>query len=184
MTHIPIIFLNGPLSSGKSSLARELQRRLSVPYIYFPEDMFFSGLPRKDYPSEEMYQYGSRLYHGFTQCVRTMVETEHRVIVDTVAWVPGSLAGFVEALWELPVFAVGLYCDLAVLEARERQRGDRGVGLARQQSRKAHQDAQYDLAIDTSTLTIDQCATQVVEAMAHPATPHAFARMKAQFGDG
>ena len=131
MTDIQVVFLNGPSSSGKSSLAHGLQQRLAVPYVFFPEDMFFSGLPGREYTDAEGYLYGSRLYNGFTRCVRTMVESDNRVIVDTVAWNPGGLSGFVEALWDLKVFAVGVYCDLAVLEDRERLRGDRSTGLAR-----------------------------------------------------
>ncbi len=178
MTDIQVVFLNGPSSSGKSALAHRLQQLLSIPYIFFPEDMFFAGLPGRDYTEAEAYLYGSRLYDGFTRCVRTMVESGNRVIVDTVAWNPGSLSGFVDALWEVNVFAVGLRCDLAILEERERLRGDRSTGLARRQFSKVHQDAIYDIEIDTTVADIDVCARRVADAMATPPSPHAFARMK------
>jgi chloramphenicol 3-O phosphotransferase len=184
MTDIQVVFLNGPSSSGKSSLAHGLQQRLAVPYVFFPEDMFFSGLPGREYTDAEGYLYGSRLYNGFTRCVRTMVESDNRVIVDTVAWNPGSLSGFVEALWDLKVFAVGVYCDLAVLEDRERLRGDRSTGLARRQYGKVHQNALYDIEINTSVADIDACAKRVADAMMAPATPHAFARMKQRLAAG
>lgn len=184
MTDIQVVFLNGPSSSGKSSLAHGLQHRLAVPFIFFPEDMFFSGLPSREYSDAEGYLYGSRLYNGFTQCVRTMVESENHVIVDTVAWNPGSLAGFVNALWNLKVYAVGIHCDLAILEERERLRGDRSMGLARRQYGKVHQNALYDIEIDTSVADIDACARRVADGMMAPATPHAFARMKQRLDAG
>ena len=184
MTDVQVVFLNGPSSSGKSSLAHGLQERLAIPFIFFPEDMFFSGLPGREYTEAEGYLYGSRLYSGFTRCVRTMVESGNRVIVDTVAWNPGSLTGFVDALWDLNVFAVGIRCDLAILEERERLRGDRSTGLARRQYGKVHQDALYDIEIDTSVADIDVCARLVADAMLAPTTPHAFARMKHRLDGG
>jgi chloramphenicol 3-O phosphotransferase len=123
-----VIFLNGASSSGKSTLARALQLRLEKPYIYFAEDMFFGGFPNREYSETDYMSYGLRLYEGFTQCVRTMIACKNRVIVDTVAWNPGSLAGFVRALSDVQVFAVGVHCPLPVSEQRERGRGDRSVG--------------------------------------------------------
>jgi chloramphenicol 3-O phosphotransferase len=48
---------------------------------------------------------------------------------------------------------VGLFASLDVLEERERQRGDRRIGLARWQFARVHQDITYDLQIDTTTGT-------------------------------
>jgi chloramphenicol 3-O phosphotransferase len=173
-----VIFLNGTSSSGKTTLARALQGCLEKPYLHISEDMFFAALPSREYTQAEYFQYGSRLYHGFTQCVRTLVECENRVIVDTVAWNPGSLAGFVNALWDLSVFAVGVHCPLALLEERERQRNDRSAGLARRQFELVHRDALYDLEIDTSQQEINACAVLVAAAIKNPPVPHAFALMK------
>lgn len=176
-----VIFLNGASSSGKSSLARALQLCLEKPYIYLAEDMFFDALPAREYSQADYFRYGSRLYSGFTQCVRTLANCENRVIVDTVAWNPGSLAGFVDALWDIQVFAVGIHCALPLLEERERQRGDRSPGLARRQSEVVHRNAHYDFEIDTSNLQINVCAQLVVDAIKKTQTPHAFAIMQQRF---
>lgn len=173
-----IIFLNGPSSSGKTSLARKLQLRLDKPYLFVAEDMFFDTLPAREFAHADFVRYGTRLYNGFTQCVRTLAQCDNRVIVDTVAWNPGSLEGFVNVLWDLPVFAVGVHCPLDVLEAREQQRKDRSPGLTRKQFDVVHRNALYDLEINTSTMNSDACAERVVEAMQTPPTPHAFVRMK------
>jgi chloramphenicol 3-O phosphotransferase len=45
---------------------------------------------------------------------------------------------------------VGLFAPLTVLEARERARGDRLLGLARWQFDRVHRDVVYDLEIDAS----------------------------------
>jgi chloramphenicol 3-O phosphotransferase len=48
---------------------------------------------------------------------------------------------------------VGLFAPLDVLEARERSRGDRVIGLARSQIDFVHRNIVYDLTIDTSTVS-------------------------------
>ncbi|TGV32538.1 chloramphenicol phosphotransferase, partial [bacterium M00.F.Ca.ET.168.01.1.1] len=45
-----------------------------------------------------------------------------------------------------------------VLEARESDRADRMPGLARWQYGRAHEGISYDLEIDTSMLTAQECA--------------------------
>lgn len=175
-----VIFLNGASSSGKSSLARALQLCLEKPYIYLAEDMFFDALPWREYSQADYFRYGSRLYSGFTQCVRTLANCENRVIVDTVAWNPGSLAGFVDCTLGYSGFC-GRYCALPLLEERERQRGDRSPGLARRQSEVVHRNAHYDFEIDTSNLQINVCAQLVVDAIKNTNTTRAFAIMKQRF---
>jgi chloramphenicol 3-O phosphotransferase len=179
-----VIFLNGASSSGKSSLARALQLRLEKPYIFVAEDMFFSALPAREFPHADYFRYGSRLYNGFTQCVRALADCENRVIVDTVAWNEGGLAGFVNALWDTQVFAVGVHCPLPILEEREHQRGDRSMGLARRQYELVHVGALYDLEVDTSVMESSACAELIANALQSPPDPHAFARMKQRLQGG
>ena len=168
MEHNQVIFLNGASSSGKSTLAHALQHCLKKPYLHISEDMFFAALPARKYSQPDYLRYGSRLYHGFTQCVRTLVQCENRIIVDTVAWSPGSLTSFVDSLWDVEVFAVGVYCPLPLLEMREQQRKDRSAGLARQQFELVHHDALYDYEIDTSKMDSNVCAELISTAMKAP----------------
>src|SRR5262245_35693493 len=146
--------------------------------------MFFATLPARDFSQAQYFRYGSRLYTGFTQCVRTLVQCENRLVVDTVAWNPGSLAGFVNALWDTRVLAVGVHCPLSILETREQERKDRSVGLARRQFDLVHRDALYDVEIDTSRMESEACAELIATAMKNPAVPHAFARMKQRLDEG
>ncbi len=175
-----VIFLNGASSSGKSTLARALQLVLEEPYLHISEDMFFAALPARDYSQQDYFRYGSRLYKGFTQCIRTLTRCENRVIVDTVAWDPGSLNGFVDALWYLQVFAVGVHCPLPLLEIREQQRNDRSAGLARRQFDLVHRNALYDFEVDTSQMDSSACVERITAALKNAPIPHAFARMKSR----
>ncbi|WP_264715168.1 phosphotransferase-like protein [Limobrevibacterium gyesilva] len=59
---------------------------------------------------------------------------------------------------------VGLFAPLAVLEARERERGDREIGLARWQHDRVHRDMTYDLEIDTTATTPLENAQRIRDA--------------------
>ncbi len=61
----------------------------------------------------------------------------------------------------LDVLFVGVVCPLEVLEAREKDRGDRTLGQARGQAGIIHQNCIYDLEVDTSKLSASECADQI-----------------------
>lgn len=126
-------------------------------------------------------RYGSRLYDGFANSVAALAASGNRVIVDTVAWSPGSLDAFIDVFQDTQVLAVGVRCDLQVLEQREGQRGDRSTGLARRQFHLAHQDALYDVEVDTSDLDLDACVADILNAWRNPPSGEsAFTRMRAR----
>ena len=58
-------------------------------------------------------------------------------------------------------FFVGVLAPLEVLEARERQRGDRLIGLARWQYDRVHRGKKYDLEVDSGSLGPLECATLI-----------------------
>ncbi|RYF98920.1 MAG: chloramphenicol phosphotransferase, partial [Caulobacteraceae bacterium] len=59
---------------------------------------------------------------------------------------------------------VGLFAPLEVLERRERERGDRELGLARWQFERVHRDVIYDLEIDATATTPAATAQKICEA--------------------
>ena len=61
-------------------------------------------------------------------------------------------------------FSVGVHCDLEILKKRERQRGDRKIGLAESQYETIHDGVNYDFEINTSKLDAKTVATSIVTA--------------------
>lgn len=59
------------------------------------------------------------------------------------------------------VFLVGVHCSVEVLDARERSRGDRPLGLASSQAGKIHANRVYDFEVDTSHQDSIECAARV-----------------------
>src|SRR5260370_355273 len=67
-------------------------------------------------------------------------------------------------LSQFDVRLVGLFAPLDVLEAREREREDRQIGLARWQYDRVHRGIGYDLEIDTTTTTPLENARRICAA--------------------
>ena len=70
----------------------------------------------------------------------------------------GQMAEYEALLAAFDLFRVGVF---APLEARERDRGDRMIGLARWQFDRVHRGVRYDLELDTSAATPMQCAERI-----------------------
>lgn len=180
MSRARLIFLNGASSSGKSAVAKIIQGKVSdVVFLYIGEDMFFDMLPPAAHDRPDFMTVGMRLYTGFAECVALLATGGSHVVVDTVAWVEGSVPAFLRACQSTTVLAVGLHCDPAELRRREALRADRRVGLAEQQAAIVHQGWLYDLEVDTTATGIDEVADRIVEAwQAGPSGTSAFDRMR------
>ncbi|MBE3663354.1 hypothetical protein BOO91_20800 [Vibrio navarrensis] len=88
-----VILFNGTGSSGKTSLAKELQELLATQYLNFSVDSVLYALPPSDLkcmmvgkPIDRAgYDY-AQLVDGYHRCVRAILESGCKVIIDN-AWV-------------------------------------------------------------------------------------------------
>jgi chloramphenicol 3-O phosphotransferase len=101
------------------------------------------------------------------------------VIVDDVLEKEPPWAESLLTLFEgLDVIFVGVHCPLEELEKREQERGDRKQGMARLQFDQVHAQALYDIEVDTSKLSPQECATRIVDCMGGQQHPSAFERLR------
>lgn len=191
---IPVVVLNGGSSSGKTSIARCLQRLLGPTWMTLGVDDLVRALPGGDDVDELM-----RTHHGG----ETPVGTE-----GSIAFGPGGsviLGGDfrrAEASWYAGLAAIGRCgtglildevfmggrssqerlaaalsglrmvwvgvgsCAPDVAAARERARPDRVCGMARLQAERVHEGVVYDLAVDTSAASAADCARAVASHLA------------------
>jgi chloramphenicol 3-O phosphotransferase len=92
-----------------------------------------------------------------------MARQGNNLIVDDVM-VASENAEYAELLSGIETYRVGVFCPLDILEARERERADRMIGLARWQFDRIHQGIAYDLTVDTSRATPMACAERIKQA--------------------
>ena len=176
-----VIFLNGTSSSGKSTIAKELQQLLPAPYLHVALDGYLSQLPHVYFRAnpDQFVPALPRLMAGFYAACAAIARAGNHIIVDTVLQEPAWREPCAAALADLSVAFVGVRCPLAVLEQREQARGDRRVGMARHQFDRIHAHGGYDLEVDTANLSATACAAQILAYLQSGQAPTAFARLRA-----
>lgn len=181
-----IIFINGTSSSGKTSLLKLLQTKLQEPYLDMGIDKFIWMLPKR-YLERPLWDdvlgkahqpgpIGLTLFSGMHHAIAAAASRGNNILADHVfvekAWVDECADLFAG----MNAYIIGLTCPLEVLEQREKDRKDRTLGQAKLQYEIIHKYAQYDLKLDTSKLTTEECAEQVIERLKNP--PAAFRKIK------
>ena len=181
-----IIFLNGPSSSGKTSLARELQDQLSGYYLYFGVDAFISMMPAKsncfegtsradgfywkdvELPNGETGKlvvsgrYGEKIEESFRIVVKTLLDDGHNLIVDNVVNGDDEMRVWKDLLVDHETCYVGLVCPLEELTEREKERDERALGSAAEQYYRTHDGIEYDITVDTGSESTKICASLIV----------------------
>lgn len=199
MTPGHIIILNGTSSAGKSSLAKALQAQLPVPYLHVGIDTMVFALPKRYLNPplwNEVFQYtwpkpgtadglvieagplGHQLISGLHHTVAALAQTGNHVIVDHVLLEPRWVQECAQLLGALPALFVGVYCPLAVVEQRERERQDRTLGQARAQFDKVHAHGRYDVTVDTALASPEACAAQLLAHVNPTARSAALAQLQ------
>ena len=94
-----------------------------------------------------------RAMRGMRHAIAAMAAQGNNLVVDEVVIGRDKEREYRDLLSQFDVRWVGLFAPLDVLEARERVRGDRAIGLARWQYDRVHCGIIYDLKIDTTATT-------------------------------
>jgi len=181
----PVVVLNGGSSSGKTSIARCLQRLLGPTWMTLGDDDLVRALPGGDEVDdlirgrpegggpvgaagsiefgpdgsvtvgEDFRRAETSWYAGLTAIGRCGTG----LILDEV-FLGGGLSQqrLAAALTDLRVVWVGVRCDPEVAAGRERGRLDRVGGMARLQAARVHEGVAYDLVVDTTAASAADCA--------------------------
>jgi chloramphenicol 3-O phosphotransferase len=174
-----VVLLNGVGSAGKGSIAKALQAMTREPFLHVQMDAFLDMLPEASWGQADWITFetidedgkpsvaitsgpaAERAIRGMRRAVAAMAAQGNNLIVDEVLLGVEKRRDYEEILAPFEVFHVGVFAPLEVLEARERQRGDRMIGLARWQYDRDHKGLTYDLEVDTSRATPMECASLI-----------------------
>src|SRR5690242_12764400 len=125
-----VILLNGASSSGKSTLAKALQRALDEPFLHVSSDQFVAAgmLPdRRDAsgPFTWWTEMRPRFFAGFHRCLPALADAGNDLIVEHIIEFRSSRAQLAVLLAGLDAFLLGVHCDVDQLDRRARPRTDR-----------------------------------------------------------
>jgi len=181
-----IIIINGTSSSGKTSIVRALQDLLEEPCLEAGIDKFIWMLPKRylDRPlwddvlgrADKAGTAGQSLVRGMHRAILALSQSGCNVIADHVLVEPAWAEDCARLFADLPAYLVGIQCPLEVLEQREGSRRNRTIGQARLQFPIIHRSAVYDLEVDTSLLSPEECASRIRDRLGKP--PQALRRMR------
>lgn len=148
-----IIFLHGPSSAGKSTLARAIQARIAAPFWHYSIDHLRDAgvLPSARIEAGEFAWRDIRenFFEGFHRSIGAFADAGNNLIVEHILDTPGWREALAGRLAVHAVLFVGLRLSLAELNRRERARGDRPLGSAEADYHRVHEGLRYDLEVNT-----------------------------------
>lgn len=165
-----VILMNGPSSVGKSSIAKEIQKLANIPFFHLSSDQFIESkmLPDKYKEKFPWTELRPKFFNGFHNCLPAIASAGNNIVVDHIVEYKEWLDDIVILLKDFDVFYVGLTCDLRELERREIQRGDRYIGESKEHLEVVHSFSPYDIFIDTTDSSPQECANIILEEFNNP----------------
>lgn len=181
-----IIILNGAPRSGKSSIASVIQQNFEGIWMNLGVDKFMSMIPKKFLPGIGLRPGGERpdlepvivdMYHAMYESIAAHSRSGLNVVVDvghhdSYSVPRGILFECARILIGMPVLFVGIRCPLNEIMRRREETGYKGFDesgdiptpiLLWQQF--VHIPGIYDLEVDTSTHTSQQCAELIYKRL-------------------
>lgn len=196
-----IVILNGAPRAGKSSIARAIMAAVPGRWVSFGVDAMNAALPEEMLPGIGLRPGGERpefepvvvrLYGELYDEIAERARAGDDVVVDVGHhdWYSrplGILAASARRLSGLPVLFVGVRCPIGVIMARRNADPQGGFYVAGdgvpepvgRWQEAVHQPGIYDLEVDSSALTPEQCAAAIAAALESPPRPSAFETLAA-----
>ena len=173
---VEVIVLNGGSSSGKSSIAACLQVQLDGTWLALGIDDLIRALSHGLLDTSaggtfEITAEGAVVVDdafrtaelAWYQGLAAMARVGTGLIVEEV-FLGGrtSQDRLRTALQGLSVLWVGVRCEAAMAEARELRRGDRNIGMARDQAERVHRGVRYDMVVETDDVAPSDSARAIM----------------------
>ena len=187
-----IVILNGTPRSGKSSIVTVIQNTFDGVWMNLGVDRFKQMTPERYQPGIGLRPGGERpdlepliviLYHAMYEAIAQHSRLGLNVVVDVghhdAYSVPrGILPNCARQLSGLPVVFVGVRCPLEVIMERRRatwHNDEHSIpDPVRLWQQAVHMPGIYDLEVDTSILSSEECADVIHQRILNGPPPEAF----------
>ncbi|MBQ4258019.1 MAG: GNAT family N-acetyltransferase, partial [Clostridia bacterium] len=144
------ILLNGPSSSGKTTLSKALRKLIEEKrfgtYQIVSIDDFMKTDPNETIYEEDVFEISGEMCGK----AKEILSTGAGVIVDHVITSGRIYDEFRNILRGFPICTVRVDCPLEILRERELRRGDRCIGSAQASYEYLYPKEGYDLTVDTA----------------------------------
>lgn len=161
-----VILLNGPSSSGKSTLADILQKELAERnkgnYEVVSIDDFLAMNTEEVIYEDDVFDISLKLCDKANE----LLSKHQGLIIDHVITSERIFEQLHRSLKESDMYLIQVTCPLEELERREIERENRKLGSARASYEYLFPQSGYDLTIDTFEASLVECANQIIKGVA------------------
>ena len=156
-----IILLNGPSSSGKSTLAKALRKLIeekrNQQYAIVSIDDFLKMTTEETIYEDDVFEISCVL----CEKVQQLLETAPGVIIDHVITSRRIFEQLKQMLGTYALHLIQVTCPLEVLREREKARKNRCLGSADASYEYLFPKDGYELTVDTHRMSTAQCALEI-----------------------
>lgn len=161
-----ILFLNGVTSSGKTTLAKAIQEKADVNFYTISNDTFQQMVSRK-FLMQNYWKYLSEAIMQAYYTARMMSDNGIHILFDGMLLDIAELSPHYERVKMIfknsPLKLIEVTCPLEICRQRNIQRGDRGIHQSDEQMNIMVKNITYDISVNTSLYTPEQCAEMVLK---------------------
>lgn len=161
----PVILLNGPSSSGKSTLSRTLQaliaEKRNEDFGIISIDDFMKLATDETIYEDDVFDISGDM----CQAALEILKTAPGVIIDHVITSQRIFRQLTDLLGQHTIHLVHVSCPLDVLLEREFARKNRCIGSAESSYTYLYPQEGYHLTVDTSAMTSRECALEIYNAL-------------------
>jgi len=170
-----VIFLNGATSSGKTTIAKAIQKTADENYYHLSNDLFYDIEEQmynpRFYTDTETYMAEAvvLMYHF----AKVLVEQGTNVIIDgmfhedegyLIKYGKTNYDSLLDILAGVNLFMVEVFCPLDECRRRNIARGDRREEHSKQQHEIMNRTVKYDFFVDTSIDSAQTCTDKILKA--------------------
>ena len=159
------ILLNGPSSSGKSTLSKALQsligEKRAERYEVVSIDDFMKTEPMETIYEDDVFEISGDMCEKAAE----FLEAGKGVIIDHVITSERIFEELKEALGTYALRTVRVTCPPEILRQRELDRGDRCPGSAESSDRYLYPKEGYDLIVDTGSIPPEENAALILDRL-------------------
>jgi len=171
MTKGRILFLNGVTSAGKTSIVEALQERDDVFFHVVANDLFQEMVGDK-YLRQDYWKYLSEVIIMMYHTAKLFSDMGKNVLIDGILVEREQIRPHYQQLLEImkdsPLDIIEVYCPLVICRQRNIQRGDRYETQSEEQAALMAKGIRYSMKVDTSLLTPEECAEQIIKTLIVP----------------
>lgn len=160
-----VILLNGPSSSGKSTLANalrtQIQDKTGADYGVVSIDDFLKMTADQAIYEDDVFDISVEMCEHSIE----MLRSKQGVIIDHVITSERIFRQLMDCLKAYDVRLVHVTCPIHVLREREENRKNRCLGSAEASHQYLFPKEGYDLTVDTFAFSAGECALQMINAL-------------------